>query len=756
MIKLNKKGRIILCVVLGLFAINIAFSLALLLVPADYLQALENRPYSTVYYDSQGQLLQVTSLTDGGRREKLEKKDITRSAKKIFIKAEDKRFYFHNGVDYAALLSALLQNAHGRQIVRGGSTITMQLVKMQNDDNSLTVSRKLHDIFYAQVIEAKHTKRRIFEVYINSLYFGHGATGLASAARTYYGRTAAALNAQELCCLAVIPRNPTAYDPFKNPDNCAARACELYNKIYHKKISVQDFKAFLPSKLFSYPYEAPHYIRYLRSGGSTGGDVSAAADSSYKVTLSINLELEHYAQKILNEALMQAEGSRISNAALLLIENKTGAPVAWVGSAEFFDEEHSGQIDGVLVNNQPGSSMKPFLYALALQTKDENGNPLFTPGTILADIPQEFGEEKLYIPSNFNNRYNGPVRLRIALASSLNVPAVSVLNTIGVDNYLEKLYELGFKSLERTGRQADLGLALGAGEVPLAELVQTFAIFVRDGLSFDGKQVYESDTARLICSILSDKGARALGFGYTQTFETSYPAIFKTGTSNQYQNIIALGATKDYTIGVWMGNFDGQTVMGKTGSSLPAWSAKKVLDFLYGEKGPSGEKLKQMEFPEPENWTKQKICSLSGMPAGPDCPATVYEYCQKGTENQEAACTWHKKSNGVLETLYPPEYQQWARTTKPDVQINYKTSPLYIQTPKNNSIFYYSELHKEKQAVSVEVFGGAQDTLKVYYDDTFYDEVSRPFTFQLPVERGEHTCRVVCGSEEAFITFRVI
>ena len=206
MLKLNKKGRVALAIVLGLFAFFIAFNLALLLVPKDYLKALQNRPYSTVYYDSQGQLLQVTSLSDGSRCEKLEQADITRLSKKIFIKAEDKRFYFHNGVDCAALISALLQNARGRQIVRGGSTITLQLVKMQDSNKGRTLTRKLHDIFYAQVIEVKHTKRRIFEVYINNLYFGHGATGLASAARTYYGRTVETLNAQELCCLAVIPR----------------------------------------------------------------------------------------------------------------------------------------------------------------------------------------------------------------------------------------------------------------------------------------------------------------------------------------------------------------------------------------------------------------------------------------------------------------------------------------------------------------------------------------------------------------------
>ena len=752
---MHHRIKVLIAVVLGIIAINLAVRLALLLVRTDPLKELNSRPYSTVYYDSQGQLLQVTSLENSGRREKLDSKLIGKNIKKVFIKTEDKRFYFHNGVDYPALISAFFQNASGKQIVRGGSTITMQLVKMVNEDNTLSVGRKLHDIFYANAIEAKHRKKTIFETYLNSLYFGHGAIGLASAARTFYGKTVGKLCPQELCCLAVIPRNPTFYDPIKNPDNCAERACQLYKKIFHKKISVQEFKAFLPKEIFTYPYEAPHYIRHLRQdcAGPYDNQLYNQADNS--ITLSINLELERYARQLLNDALLQAQGSRISNASLLLIDNKTGAPLSWVGSADFFDDAHNGQIDGVLVNNQPGSSMKPFLYALALETKDTNGMPLYTPASILADIPQEFGEEKLYIPSNFNNRYNGPVRFRIALASSLNVPAVSILSKLGVNNYLEKLYELGFESLRRTGKDADLGLALGAGQVSLKELVPAFAVFVRDGKAFDGKQVYEQDTARLICSILSDKAARALGFGYSQTFETNYPAIFKTGTSNQYQNIIALGATKDYTIGVWMGNFNGQTVIGKTGSSLPAWAAKKMLDYLYGDKTPSAEKLKEMEFPEPENWTRQKICSLSGMRAGPNCPASVYEYCLNDSLQNQESCSWHKEINGKAETLYPPEYQQWARTTKPDVQINYNTSPLYIQTPKNNALFYYSQLHKEKQAVSVEVFGGPEDTLKVYYDGDFYSSVERPFVFQLPVEIGQHTCRVFCGDESCEINFVV-
>ena len=403
--------------------------------------------------------------------------------------------------------------------------------------------------------------------------------------------------------------------------------------------------------------------------------------------------------------------------------------------------------------------MKPFLYALAIE-KD-----LIQPSTVLADVPTEFGNEKLYIPENFNNRFNGPVRARIALASSLNVPAVSVLNQLSVKTYLEKLYELGFESLHENdkGIKADLGLALGAGEVSLYELVPAFSTFVRDGvylpLKYDstvkltnGRQLYSTDTSRLICSILSDKGARSLGFGYTQTFQTDYPSIFKTGTSHQYQNIIALGATKHYTIGVWMGNFSGNTVIGKTGSSLPAWVAKNILDKLEGK----SENLNSNNtFAEPEHWHKERICSLSGLKADSNCRSVVTEYVKDNSNLQ--TCNWHiqTKSSNDIQTIFPPEYQQWFRSQPDKGLIEYSSTPLNILTPKNNSLFFYSNQNENLQAIPFEVTGGSSESLQIFYDEKKFATINRPFIFSLPVSRGEHSCRILCGSEELTISFTV-
>ena len=702
------------------------------LVPFPELADFRAQEYSCRIYDRHGELVQVTPLSGGGRREFTPIKNIPKSIQKSFIRQEDNRFYFHHGVDWLAIFGAFSQNHKAGKIVRGGSTITMQLAKAVNKDKSHTFKRKFKDIFYAYRIEARLSKKEILELYLNSIYFGSNSYGITTAARHYFGRELKDLSEGQIEVLSFIPRNPTYYNPIEH-------------KKRFESISEKAGLAAQNARYYKYPFNLPHFVNYLTSQAQRSGSTLP-----YELHTTVDLEISRQAEAFLRDALEQAQGSRITNGALLLLNNSDGSVISWLGNGDFFDNTNAGQIDGVLVKNQPGSSMKPFLYALAIE------NNLLQPSTVLADVPSEFGNEKLYIPENFNNRFNGPVRMRIALASSLNVPAVSTLNKVGVKNYLEKLYEFGFNSLRENdeGIKADLGLALGAGEVSLYELVPAFSIFVRDGVYLpltytqnklsNGSQIYSPDTARIINSILSDKGARALGFGYTQTFQTEYPSIFKTGTSNQYQNIIALGATEHFTIGVWMGNFSGQTVIGKTGSSLPAWVAKNVLDKL---------EVSDNNFPEPEHWHKERICSLSGLKAGPNCRAVVTEYVRDDT--QLDTCNWHTMLQDKIQTIYPPEYQLWLRNHPKQGLIEYSQVPLTILTPNNNSLFFYSTLHQNQQAIPFEVTGGSEQSLEIYYDEKKFATINRPFLFQLPVDRGEHSCHIICGNEELTINFTV-
>ena len=771
--KAKRVGRARQSIIITSIIIFILFipPLVLRLVPFPELEEFCAQEYSYRIYDRRGELIQVTPLSVGGRREFTPIKKIPESVQKSFIHQEDRRFYFHHGVDWLAIFNAFIQNKRANKIVRGGSTITMQLAKAVNQDNSLTLRRKLKDVFYAYRLEAKLSKKKILELYLNSIYFGANSYGITSGARTYFGCNLEELTPGQIQVLSIVPRNPGYYNPVEH----SSRFGNFSNEVKEAAES---------ASYYQYPYKMPHFVNYLMRAYRLNNSASRKNNFDYELHTTVDLEITEISQNFLRDALSQAQGSRITNGSLLLLNNEDGSVISWLGNGDFFDDENGGQIDGVLVENQPGSSMKPFLYALALE-KD-----LIQPYSVLADVPTEFGNEKLYIPENFNNRFNGPVRTRIALASSLNVPAVSILNKVGVQNYLEKLYELGFESLRRDGRglQADLGLALGAGEVSLYELVPAFSVFVRDGLyvplkvmdlrvkpeddkslkSKDDKKykpcdvcvansvnktlkVFSTDTARLICSILSDKGARALGFGYTQTFQTDYPSIFKTGTSNQYQNIIALGATEHFTIGVWMGNFSGNTVMGKTGSSLPAWVAKNVLDKLEGADKKRHSELS--DFPEPEHWHKERICSLSGMKPGENCRSVVTEYVKDDTKLN--VCGWHTKFNGEMQTVFPPEYQQWIRNHPDKGLIDYSQAPLAILTPKNNSLFFYSSLNANKQAIPLEVTGGIEDTLEIYYDEKKIATINRPFIYSLPVNRGEHSCRVHCGTEELTILFIV-
>ena len=745
----SKRQRVGLKIFLSFAA---ALYLALRFSPYPELKKFCAHSYSTRIYDCNGRLLQVLSLEDGLRREWTDYKQFPKSIRKIFLKAEDKHFFVHYGVDFAAVVKAFFQNKASGRTVRGASTITMQLVRIIEpipQNQKRTIKTKFLDSVNALRLEARLSKKKILELYLNNVPFGTNCEGVTSAARTIYSKNLEDLTESEIYCLAVIPRRPSDNNPLINPQNCLEKAQQLHLFVTGKPIEA-------PAKTarYIYPKEMPHLVQYIQSEFDRQKTPYPA-----ELHLSADLELYNYAQNLARQALNGAEASRISNASVLVLDNEDNSVLAWIGNADWYDSEHSGQVDGVLVKNQMGSSMKPFLYALGLETK-------YKPSDILSDVPKEFGSSNVYIPANFNNRFNGPVRYRVALASSLNVPAVTLLSEIGVENYLQTLEKLGFESLKQNGAGAELGLALGAGEVSLKELVTAFSVFVRDGkylplvvenrktknvtktkiqTKTEPVKVFKPDTARIICAFLSDKSARAKGFGYEQSFETTYPSIFKTGTSNQFQDIVALGATRRWTVGVWMGNFSGETVIGKTGSSLPAATARQILDYLMGSlEHPENEK-----FAQPENYELVPVCAVSGMEPGPYCSSIVYEYAQK--EGTRSMCSWHKADGSVD---YPSEYQQWFRLANRNGRIDYNDTRLYVLTPNDNSVFFYDVTKKDKLAINVEA-SGVESVLTVEYDGAFFIAVERPFVFALPMERGNHQVVLKCGNENETFCYEV-
>jgi penicillin-binding protein 1C len=741
--------------------------------PYGDLELFLRRPYSVRFYDRRGVLVQIPAVEGGLRREYRTLSEMPPELIEIFVFAEDARFYRHPGIDPLALIRAVYQNLREGRRVSGASTITMQLARLISPRTGTGWFRKTGEAFDALRLETRLGKDQILELYLNALPFGFRTEGVASAARTFFASDLGMLSPAQIFCLAVIPRRPAAYNPLTQGEACAAAARELHRRFVNDRARDNSPAAAPPDwdfaaasvRSFEYPFEMPHFVRFTsgelaREERERAGERASAFREvrpfQTEITLSADLTLQHYLEGMIAAHINRYYASRLTNGAAVVIDNGTGEILAWVGSADYFNGEAAGQVDGVLALNQPGSGMKPFLYALAL----EQG---FMPTEVLADIPRNFGADALYIPQNFNNRFNGPMLFRAALASSLNIPAVYLLYRLGMESYGSFLRTLGFDSLEGTVDSAGLGLALGNAPVSIAELARAFSVFPRDGSliplswkkapenpdpeTFAGVPVVSPDTARIICSFLSDRNARVLAFGSGRNFSTPFQAIFKTGTANQYQSILAMGATPRYTVAVWMGNFTGETVIGKTGSSIPAEAARDTLVFLQGRDGP--------DFAEPEGFVRRQVCALSGMAPTAACLSTVSEYVRRGTELPD--CTWHHFEGGRPAVSYPAEYQSWFFASRRQGGLDYSGVPLEILTPREGFVFFTSP-GTGRNEIPLEVIGGSSDELTVYYDVHSGGDplvLSRPFTAYLPPGPGPHTITVQNGEERASVNFRV-
>ena len=697
---------------------------------------LNERQYSSRIYDRDNNLIQILALDNGLRREYTEISDIPKEVIEAFIKAEDQHFFNHIGIDFGSIFRATAQNVSNKTTISGASTITMQLARIISPSPNRNIFAKIKETINALRLELRFSKDEILELYLNNLPFGFNTEGVTSAAKTFFGKELISLTKEEIYSLAVIPRRPQSYNPLTNPEKCAERASEVFEYPKEKILS-----ATKNAKQFKYPFLMPHYIQFLIDNEAEN---QIGIYKKEDIVLAASLDVQLLAEELLSKELEKYRDNRISNGAILVTDTQTGQILAWVGSGDFTNESAKGQIDGVLAENQPGSSMKPFLYALAL----EKG---FTPSTILPDIPLDFGFSELYIPQNFNNRFNGPIRFRIALASSLNVPAVYLLNQLGMESYLEKLRELHFESLE--DQTPGLGLALGNAEVSLLELVNAFSVFPKNGyyvpnnflqnidIETDVKskatQVFSKDTSALICDILSDENSRALGFGYSEVFKPGFEAMFKTGTANQYQNITALGATPFFTVGVWMGNFDGETVLGKTGSSIPAAICKEILMYLQG--------TENAKFSPPNQWEKVEICSLSGKLPTNYCKQRIYEYSPISTSTEKEYCTWHTE-NGLV---YPELYRNWLGLKNRNGEVFQDGENLTILTPRNDSVFFFDPRALTKQKIKVEAIGGNTETIYGLLINTDtkqiedFQEINYPFDFYIPLNRGDFTLYLV-------------
>lgn len=509
-----------------------------------------------------------------------------------FLQSEDKRFYGHDGVDWRARAGALAQNIRARGTVRGASTITEQVVRQLHPRPRSLWSKWLEGIEAAQ-LEHLATKPQILEFYLNQVPYASGRRGVAQAGRYYFNRDIDTLSAKETLALAVLVRAPSGYDLYKDAARIdgailrLASALAAQGRLDDKTLAHVSSQGFTLQKP-ALPVDAAHMVSYLRTYHAAGGAVELQS--------TLDAGLQSRVQKILDDRVWALKSKNLYNAAALVADHRTGEILAWVVAGAGDEKTPGGQIDTVTVPRQPGSALKPFLYAAALDAG-------WTASTIIDDSPYSGAVGAgLHRFRNYSNTFYGRITLREALGNSLNIPAVKTIRHVGVKNYLHILHRLGFGSLARGAEVYDDGLALGNGEVTLLELVSGYAALAAGGvknplhLLMDdpsprgGARVYSEAAATLIGNILSDPHARQMEFGTSSVLNFPLQTAVKTGTSTDYRDAWAVGYNDRYVAGIWMGNLDHRPTDGVTGGTGPALALRSVFNEL--NRGRVTEKLK--------------------------------------------------------------------------------------------------------------------------------------------------------------------
>jgi len=515
--------------------------------------------------------------------------EIPEFLQKTFIISEDKRFYEHRGVDWLARLSALWQNICALDTIRGASTITEQVVKMIHPRPRTIWSRWIEGI-EASRLEKRVAKADILEFYLNQVPFASNRRGIVQAANFYFDRDLETLSKKEMIALAAMVRAPSYLDLRKNSlrlSSVIKRLSEklliygMVSKAEHQQILNEKYQLAKPKG----PIYASHFVYFIFNERQASSN-----PSNRKIITTLDGDIQNNVQEILDQSLHDLIKMRVYNGAALVVDNTSNEILAWSVAGQGDNSIPGSAINAVISPRQPGSSMKPFLYAIAL----ERG---WTAATIIKDAPLVDSVGKgLHEYHNYSRLFYGPVTLRQALGNSLNIPAVRTIKYIGVGTYLATLRNLGLESLYKHPDFYGDGLALGNGEVSLFELVQAYTVFARHGkfmpLSYLNNQginktmirVFSEETASLIGNILSDPEARALEFGYSGLLNLPVQTAVKTGTSSDYRDAWAVGFDYNFTVGVWMGNLDGSETNGLTGSRGPAIVLRSIFSELNKNK----------------------------------------------------------------------------------------------------------------------------------------------------------------------------
>jgi len=737
----------LIIILLGLVVLNICYPLKI------------NISYAQILTDKNGEVLHAYLSEDEKWRMKTEIDEISPTLKKAIIHKEDKYFYYHYGINPLALIRALGNNLIKGKRTSGASTITMQVARLLKPKKR-TYKNKLIEMFKALQLEWTFSKNEILQLYLNLVPYGGNIEGVKAAALIYCNKAPDHLSLAEITTLSIIPNRPTSLRPGKND----AFLIQERNKwlLRFKKDELFE-AAFIQDALeesffahrYAIPKHSPHFSRKLARENKGEPHVKTTLD--LKMQLPIEDIVKNYTRRLRNYD--------IHNAAVLVVDNATAQVKAYVGSANFYNEADGGQVDGIQAIRSPGSTLKPLIYAKGF---DEG---FISPKLKISDLPVDFSG---YSPTNYSDTYSGMVTVEQALQQSLNIPAVKVLNDIGLGTLLESFEAMHFTQIVKDEDKLGLSLALGGCGVRLSELTAMYRAFANKGTykplqylqtkenkTFE-KNIMSESAAYLITEILQDLNRP--DFSNNLGNIANLPTIaWKTGTSYGRKDAWSIGYNKDYTIGVWVGNFSSKGIPELTGADM----ATPLLFSVFKQVSNTHE---TWNFP-PDNLKHTWVCSETGLLPSKTCEHQILDFHLPLTTKQQV-CTHlievaisedealsyckhclpdtHNFKTKTFKNYSPEQIAFYENNQTPYDKIpqhNYQCERFYaneslkIISPKANVNYYF--LKDDNEELLLESYLAA-DVQQVhwYINDTYYTSAKRSLpTFFKPVAgKNKITC----------------
>lgn len=639
--------------------------------------------YSTIITDNKGEVVNAYLTKDQKWRMKTELDEISPLLQKTIIAKEDKHFYSHPGVNPFAVIRAFFRNLFGHR-TSGASTITMQVAKAL-EPGKRNIWTKCRQMFRAFQLELKYSKKEILQMYLNLVPYGGNVEGVKAASLLYFKKNPDHLSLAEITALSIIPNNPGRLVIGKNNDIIIEERNKWLRKFARENVFTQkEIEDALAEPLTATRGTVPHYIPHLsyklKKQGGTSGSLSII-----KTNIDLNTQLK--AEKLVEDYVRTQRLKNIKNAAIVIIDNKTHKVITYVGSSNFNDTTDGGQVNGANAVRQPGSTLKPLLYAMCF---DEG---LLTPKTVMTDVAVNY---QGYAPENYDEKFNGYVTVETALEHSLNIPAVKGLKMLGHEKMIQKLANCNFRQIQKDRRKLGLSMILGGCGTTLEELTGLFSSFANEGV-YISPSFTQNDTLQqrvnvispaanyMINEILSKINRPDFPLNWTAT-ERMPKIAWKTGTSYGRKDAWSIGYNKNFTVGVWAGNFSGVGVPDLSGANVATPLLFKIFNTIDYD---SDEEW----FTQPDDCDIRQVCSETGMTPSGHCSSLVTDYFIPLISSTRACDNWQEIMTSPDEKISyckscAPQTgykKKWYKIIEPDMQAWFEENRIaYQKIPQHN------------------------------------------------------------------------